>query len=163
MSGCVLGIKMIASSALLSLVVCSLWCLALVEAEHYKLIWKPLDTFPRRTFTKFLVTFKESAGGLQHKTFPASEGDDNGVFEIPESECLEGASIFIINAYYSDEHSIGALGKVLIGNTPNEEGITVIKLFYNFSTASQQDIRPYLVSRCQGLPANMEHPCLGPR
>lgn len=154
---------MIASSALLSLVVCSLWCLALVEAVHYKFIWKAQDPIFSRTFTEFVVTFKGEASGFHGKTFPASKGDDNGVFEIPESEFPEGASIFNINAHYTDNNFISAFHNELIGNKPNEEGITVIELFYDILIAHQQKVSPPPAASLQGFPASMGRVILVPK
>lgn len=128
---------MISLSALLVLLVCSFWCLVLVEAEHYKFIWKAEDPLPAKTFTEFVVTFKSETEGLRNETFAANEGEDNNVFELPESQCPEGASIFNINAYYSEDGFIGAFHNELVGNKPNEEGITVIKLIYNVAVARQ--------------------------
>lgn len=133
---------MISLSALFVLLVCSLWCLALVEAEHYKFIWKAEDPLPPKTFTKFVVTFKGGAEGLQHETFAANEGEDNNIFELQESQCPEGASIFHINAHYSEDGFIGAFHNELVGNKPNEEGITVIKLIYNVAVAHQPREHP---------------------
>lgn len=146
--------KMVVPSATLILVTCILWCLALVAAEHYKFILEAETPELARKFTKFVVTFEGAAGKLQHKAFTANKSGDNNVFELPESQCPEGASIFHINAYYSGDGFIGVFPKEFVGVKPNEEGITVVELTYSGAVACQKGYEsgwPYVVGQIYDL------------
>ena len=121
---------MIAPYTLLTLVACGLWSLVLVEAKHYKFIWKPQNAYdPIKTITKFVVIFKRGDGELEHTLFAANKGKDNNVFELREDQYPGNASLVRIGACtLGDNIKVELEGQPIEGE-PNEEGITVIELF----------------------------------